>query len=275
MNIRLLSEEDIPVLHNAFNLAFSSHSITIKPTLKDFEYRIFHKIHVDFDISAAAFDGSEMLGFIMHASNVYEGIPTAYNGGTGVIPGFRHQHTAEDLYRYLFPILRSHSIARILLEVVDNNENAIRLYEKLGFVFRRSFRCYKQVKPLDLTHTQQVESGVISEVDFSFNDFEPSFGDTQAQLIRGNETVLLAKKNNKVVGHLIFQPHNGRISQIGISRLFRSERFGESLVFHAQKLTRKPLTIMNIPSGEFGMHKFLTNCGFENQVDQYEMELIL
>jgi len=275
MEIRSLNVKDLVQLHRAFNLAFTDYNVTINTTLAEFEYRINKKLLIDYDISAATFDGPELLGFILHTSNNYEGLLTAYNGGTGVIPGFRNQDLAEEIYQFLIPKIRDHSISRILLEVVENNEKAIRLYEKLGFMYRRSFVCFKQVKPLKLTQMQKVEAGTFKDIDTINNDFEPSFGDTESQLAKGDERVIVAKKDDRIVGHLIFQPQNGRISQIAVSRVFRSERFGESLIYAAQQITNKSLTVMNIPSNEIGMRKFLQKCGFENQVNQFEMELIL
>jgi ribosomal protein S18 acetylase RimI-like enzyme len=275
MNIRLLKESDFDKLHEAFCLAFSDSEIALQPSKNEFKHRLDKKLNVDYSISGASYDGSDLIGFILHSYNVYEGIPTAYNGGTGVIPGFRNQKTAYEIYEFLLPRIRAKSIVRIILEVVESNEGAIRLYRKLGFVFKRSFRCYKQTSKMDLTHVKEVTVGNMSQVNFSFNDFEPSFGDSEEQLKFGDEQVLVTRKDGEIVGHLIFQPSTGRISQMAVSRIYRSERFGESLLFAAQELSKRPLTIMNVPSGELGMHRFLKKCGFINQVNQLEMELIL
>lgn len=274
MNIRLLSDNDLKSFHKSFCAAFATNSVQFKPTIEEFEYRINKKLHIDYNMSAATFDGEDILGFIIHTSNIYEGIPTAFNGGTGVIPGFRNQKTAELLYEFLIPRIRSKHIARILLEVVETNKTAIRLYEKMGFTFRRSFHCYKLMNKLS-GNTQNIEEGNIQELNADFADFEPSFVDSMGQLKKGEETVLLYKKNEQTVGYIVFQSNTGRISQLAVSRLHRGENIGSRLLNAAQERSLKTLTIMNVPYDEFGFDTFLKKCGFENQVNQFEMELIL
>lgn len=274
MDIRLLTKDDFKSFHQAFRLAFANNAVQLNPTVDEFEYRIFKKVNIDFDISAAAFDGDDILGFIIHTINIYEGIPTAFNGGTGVIPGFRNQQAGEQLYEYLIPKIRAKFAARILLEVVDTNQKAIRLYEKMGFSFRRSFNCYKMMDALG-DDVENVEEGNINEIKSDFADFEPSFIDSLEQLKKGSEKVLVYKKDDQIVGHIIFQAHVGRISQLSISRLHRGENIGLKLLNAAQMESIKPLTIMNVPDDEFGFDTFLKKCGFEKQVSQFEMELIL
>lgn len=275
MDSRTLTESDLKGLYETFKSAFSDSVVKLQPTEAEFEHRIFNKLHVDGDISAGMFDGDSMVGFIMHASNIYQGIPTAYNGGTGVLPGFRNQRVAEQLYAYLIPKIQVKFLARILLEVVENNENAIKLYEKIGFTFKRRFLCYKQLNPINHSSELEVVEGTISDVDFNFMDFDSSFLDSEEHLNLGREKVLLVRKNDLVIGYLIFQPHLGRISQMAISRLYRQEGAGLALIAAAQHHTARPLTIMNIPEDEVGFDSFLKKCGFENQINQFEMELII
>ena len=276
MTIRLLSEEDFKNLYETFTYAFANNAVRFQLSEDDFYHRMHKKLLINEEISGVAFDGEEMLGFILHSSDVYEGIPTAYNGGTGVLPGFRNQSTAERIYGYLIPKIQSMFLARVILEVVENNEKAIALYEKLGFEMRRKFRCYKQEKTLNKETAVNVVEGLIEDVNFSFNDFHASFIDSEEHLKRGNETTLLAKdEEGNLLGYLIMQPHLGRISQLAVNRFYRDQKIGEGLIRSAQKYTSKPLFIMNIPEDESGFDSFLKTCGFENQVNQYEMELII
>jgi len=274
MLLRALQEVDFPSLFDSFNQAFSNASTQLNLTENEFKHRIFKKLHIDWDISAGAFDGDNMLGFIIHSSNVFQGIPTAYNGGTGVVPGFRNQKTAEDLYAFLIPKIQSKFLARILLEVIENNEHAIKLYEKVRFNFKRRLLFYKQIEKYSANQIHTVEEGKIQDVDFRFMDFESSFLDSEEHLTLGYEKVLLVKKNGELAGYLVFQPHLGRISQLSVSRIYRHEHIGGSLILEAQKYTSKALTIMNIPEDEVDFDAFLKHCSFDNQINQFEMELI-
>ena len=273
--MRRLTSDDFHELYRTFKSAFSSHSVKIQPSEEEFSRRIYKKIHIDHSISAGYFDGDIMVGFILHASNIYEGIPTAYNGGTGVLPGFRNQRIAEQLYEFLLPEIRAKFLARILLEVVEVNEYAIKLYEKIGFNFKRRFLCYRQTIPLKLKNPLPIREGKMGLVDFDFMDFESSFLDSQQHLKLGNERVLIAEIEGKKRGYIIFQPHVGRISQLAVSRLYRGRAIGKSLIYAAQQQADKTLTIMNIPEDQDGFDQFLKSSGFQNQINQFEMELII
>lgn len=275
MDIRLLSDEDFDPLYNTFKIAFTNNEVSFQPSDEEFRHRLYKKLLLNNDISAGSYDGAEMTGFILHSSGIYQGIPTAYNGGTGVLPGFRNQRTAEQIYDYLIPQIRQKFLARILLEVIETNKHAISLYEKIGFNFKRRFKCYKMKGTFKSFSEVKVNEGSMSDVNFSFNDFEPSFIDSSEHLKRGEEKVLLALRDGEITGYIVFQPHLGRISQLAVDRIHRQLGAGEALLSHAQSLSSKQLTIMNIPEDEFGFDAFLTQCGFQNQVNQFEMELII
>ena len=276
MEKRLIGRGDFKSLHATFCHAFSNYKVPFNLTEEEFDIRIHQKLHVNYDLSAATFDGDEMIGFILHTANTYEGIHTAFNGGTGVIPGFRNQKTGEELYEFLIPILIKHSIPRILLEVIDSNEQAIRLYEKVGFTFRRKFHCYKLENSKSMEKVEDTtEQGTIEDVIEDFADFEPSFVDSFNQLKLGNETVRIIKENGETVGFIIFQPQLGRISQIAIAKEYRKKSYGRALIASALARSDKKLTVMNVPQDEIGFHRFLTSSGFENQINQFEMELII
>ncbi|MEP1035677.1 GNAT family N-acetyltransferase [Ekhidna sp.] len=275
MDIRLLLDEDFDPLYKTFKIAFTNNQVSFQPSIEEFRYRLHKKLLLNREISAGSYDGNEMTGFILHSSGIYQGIPTAYNGGTGVLPGFRNQKTAEKIYEFLIPKIQQKFLARILLEVVETNKNAISLYEKIGFTFKRRLKCYKMNKTFESFSEVNVREASIEDVNFSYTDFEPSFIDSSEHLRRGTEKVLISEKDHNPSGYLIFQPHLGRISQLAVDRIHRQSGVGEALLGRAQSLAKKPLTIMNIPEDEFGFDTFLTQCGFQNEVNQYEMELII
>ncbi len=276
MQPRPIVPEDFDKLYDTFTSAFSSNEVRLKPTKEEFEYRIYKKLMMDSDISAGSFDGEIMLGFILHSSGIFQGIPTAYNGGTGVLPGFRNQKIAEVIYEHLIPKIQSKFLARILLEVVEVNKYAIKLYERIGFSFKRRLKCYKQIQQIDsVKEACEVVRGTSDDVDFNQSDFETSFLDNKINLKFGHEEMLIAKKDQQTIGHIIFQPHLGRISQLTVAKNERNQGIGRSLLHASQKASNKKLTIMNIPDNQYGMDTFLKRCGFENQFNQFEMELII
>jgi GNAT superfamily N-acetyltransferase len=84
---------------------------------------------IDRDASRIAVRDGEAVGFANLAIRSDE----AWVGGVGVISSARRQGIGETLMRALHDEARARGIARIWLEVIEQNEAAYRLYEKLGY----------------------------------------------------------------------------------------------------------------------------------------------
>ena len=92
---------------------------------------------VELEASRVAFDGEQPVGICNLAVRGEEG----WIGGVGVVTERRGQGIGELLMRAAEEEARARGLKRIWLEVLVQNEPAIRLYEKLG---------YEQVRDLDV-----------------------------------------------------------------------------------------------------------------------------
>ncbi len=81
------------------------------------------------DASAVALQGEERVGICMLGVRGVEG----WIGGLGVTKPARRNGVGEALMRHVLERAAAQGIERISLEVLVENEQAIRLYEKLGF----------------------------------------------------------------------------------------------------------------------------------------------
>ena len=84
---------------------------------------------IDLDASRVAFRDGEPVALANLALRDDE----AWIGGIGVVPAARRQGVAETLMRALHEEARRRGVARVWLEVIEQNESAFRLYEKLGY----------------------------------------------------------------------------------------------------------------------------------------------
>ena len=108
-----------------------------------------------------------------------------------------------------------------------------------------------------------------------FKDFEPSFLDinTKVEHNLGNEKIIESWYEDQIAGYAIYQPPTGRISQLAVRQELRGRGLGTELIRRIQgEATNRTVTIINIPEGET-TNQALAKIGFENQLDQYEMEL--
>ena len=130
---RLLSSDDSTKLFDCFLEAFSDYQVDMQVSREDFDLRL-RRDGVQLEASAGAFDESRMVGFYMNALGEWQGKHTAYDAGTGVIPAYRRQGIAEQLFACMVPRLKEADVEQYLLEVLTENARAVALYQKLGFV---------------------------------------------------------------------------------------------------------------------------------------------
>jgi GNAT superfamily N-acetyltransferase len=82
----------------------------------------------------------------------------AWVGGVGVIPAARRKGIGEALMHALHDQARTLGVRRVWLEVIEQNESAYRLYEKLGYAVART------VEVWSLAHDASA-TGVVTDVD--------------------------------------------------------------------------------------------------------------
>ncbi|MEQ9300414.1 MAG: GNAT family N-acetyltransferase [Cyclobacteriaceae bacterium] len=279
IHIRLMTSADLAQLHYTFLEAFSDYNIEMHLDRKAFERRMLDKLSIDWSLSVGAFSGDKMVGFIAHTANDYQSERYAYNGGTGVIPEYRGLNLTEHMYGLAIKYMRESLINKCVLEVLDSNSNAINTYEKVGFKKARFLKCYKLSNTFVLADRSEckvkfLNTDALKELPDSI---VPSFMDSWDQLIRNstNEKMILLREDNKSVnGYCVFQPENGRIARIWVREEHRRRGLGKSLLsMVANHCAKKSLTVINVDENDQAAHQFLIACGFENQINQWEMIL--
>ncbi|MEN7548238.1 GNAT family N-acetyltransferase [Rapidithrix thailandica] len=251
----------------------------MKPSKEELFQRLV-RIGGDLSLSAGAFYKEQLVGFILTGTGIYQGKPTAYNAGTGVLPGFRGNHLTEQLYTYLWEKFPIHNIQQCLLEVITTNQRAIAIYHKLGFVIHRTYECYVNTREINapaplLKIKIHLEKAERWEELQSFWDTTPSWQNSWQAISQNSadETILIAKANKQIVGYLSFLSDTGRVSQIAVLPDYRRMYIGWQLLQTAQKIAHplQKLSFINIDQTYGPLHQFLKRVGFQNPIAQYEM----
>jgi len=276
LEIRTLKPYDITAMHIAFLEAFSDYKLVVSMDQDQFIRKIIDKLQLKFELSAAAFIEHKMVGFIFTGQGYYRNQLTAYNGGTGVVPGFRGHGITRLIYEYLFPVFSKATIQVCLLEVLTVNTLAERVYHKVGFRRTRLFRCFIFKKSRIMPPEYPVL--IASRADFatyeSFWDLAPSYLDHSALLQKNlhNEKIIEIHKTEQLAGYAIYQPQLGRISQLAVNPKFRRQKVGTRLIeYIVEDCKDKPVTILNVDNSANSIIRFAKKTGFENQVNQHEM----
>ncbi|WP_422361307.1 GNAT family N-acetyltransferase [Reichenbachiella sp.] len=283
LHYRTLTKADLGQMHRSFIEAFSNYQVNMKMTREAFEDRMLHKLNINFDLSPSVFSGDKLVGFIFQTINEYEGVLTAYNGGTGVIPGYLGQGLTAKLYDFISPRLIGEGVEKCVLEVLTENKQAIKAYRNSGFEVSKDFQCLLlRDGILDLKTKNEFE---INEVkDFQIEEYQllgdilPSMLDQleQVKYHLPSERILEVRIGHELQGFIIFQPHNGRITQLAVRKNSRRQGIGTALIHHAHLMSEsKNFSVLNIEATQDGIISFFEKLGFSRDLKQYEMARLL
>ena len=268
---RLLSDEEFASLHECFLYAFSDYEVDMQMSLEQFRQRIVRD-GVSLPMSAGAFDGERMIGFCINGVGEWQGKPTAYDAGTGVIREYRGRGVAKELFAFLERRLKEAGVVQYLLEVLTSNTPAATLYRKLGFEDTRRlavFRSSTRIEPSGDADVRRVESPDW-ELFQSFWDGYPSWQNSIAAVERVSDRLIVgAYAEGACVGYgVVFVP-SWNLMQLAVSPKHRRKGIGSMLLAALERPER--LKINNIDEQLTATLAFYEANGYTRVLDQFEM----
>ena len=276
MEIITLDKVSLSDLTICFNHAFSDYFVKFSATESYLQQR-WKGAGIDFSLSSGVMDEGKLVGFIVNGIRDWNGLKTAFNAGTGVIPSHRGNGLTERMYQFLKPKFIENGIQSLALEVIQENIKAIHVYEKVGLKIRRGFHCFGGEIKIDSPQPAQDLTikeikNPIWELFQSFYDFEPAWESNNMAIKTGKEnySFLGVEKNDKLIAFAIVKNENGDIPQFGVHPEFRNQSVGKFLFAHISTL-HSSVRSNNIDASALGVLKFLETIGLKNTVNQYEM----
>jgi ribosomal protein S18 acetylase RimI-like enzyme len=276
-------QKDVSKMRKTFNKAFDDYIVPINLSKGQFIQKIIHKTNISFKYSVGSYYNRKLVGFIFNSLNDYEGKKTAYNGGTGVISDFRGNRLTQRMYDFVIPKLKKIGIEQCVLEVISNNNPAIKVYENLGFRRTKFYHCMKLTekspyllkiknKDVDIVIPPKPKWQNYSR----YCDYSTCFLDSIPLLKknRKNETILEAYEHERLVGFIIFNRKMGRVEHIGVDHPSRGQGIGAILIKKMIKICGyKPIYILNLNERYYDLLNFFLRLGFRNEIDQFEFKL--
>ena len=282
-DFRPLSYTPTTQLIDVFNEAFKSYFVPVKLTLDAFEQKRLAE-QLDTELSIGAFHHEELVGFMLHGIRNVQGALHAYNGGTGVLPKYQGRGLAKKMYVHQLQLLASRKVKRVQLEVIIENEPAIRAYQRSGFTIARTLNCYKGHNkdiPLKPGNWEGINIELLNDIPWQealhYWNFQPTWQNQikavnlSAPFIRG----IGLKNGGKLLAFGIINPEKGRIMQFAVHPSFRRQGLGHLLFKKMGELGNPNMSLLNIEANDVATNTFLKSIGFQIFIQQYEMHYTL
>jgi ribosomal protein S18 acetylase RimI-like enzyme len=277
--IKLLNNISITELTKSFNEAFSDYLIQLILTEKQMKQKLKSE-NIQLKHSFGAFENERLIGFILLATDCDNYPNVVYNAGTGVVPECRGRGIIEQVYNRAISYLSSINLYIHQLEVMVNNQKALKLYKKIGFEVSRELVCYKgRIEKASETNYQVTASHSIdfNEI-YEFGNFKPTWQNDFPSLVRMNDKLIMYQVNHNktVLGYCVLNQENRKIHQFAVKPGERKKGIAKSL-FHKISELQIPneLFIINVDAQDIETNKFLLKMGFKPFINQFEMKMIL
>ena len=149
-----------------FCLAFSDYAFPMNLTPEELR-GVLEQSGVDLALSCGAFAGDKLVGFIFHSISMYDGKLAAFDVGTAVLPEHRGKGIFHQMLEVIEQRLVQAKVEAYYLEVLQQNEGAIRLYQKHGFGVDREYVVLQSENETPQNTPFPGEEAEYSQFDFS------------------------------------------------------------------------------------------------------------
>lgn len=276
LSYRILDKISTETLHKAFLDAFSDYQVNLDLPLWKFKQMLQRRGYVS-ELSIGAFNNEMLVGFVLNGFRNWNGRPTVYDLGTGVIVEYRRQGITSNMLLNIKELLKQKQVEQYLLEVIKSNTSAVQLYKKQGFEIQREFTCFQLDKnkynPITICKVEHVNRIDLEQIT-DFWDFKPSWQNSIDSISAAPEELLysIVFFDNTIVGYGVIDKRTGDIPQIAVNRHFRGKGIARSIMTDMIKNTKSHrISILNVDYESKSTKDFLLKLGFEHSVDQYEM----
>ncbi len=274
ITISTLEHISVDTIVTAFNTAFADYQFNMQQSVASMTDKIFRE-RIDLSLSVGAFDGDIMVGFILFGIGDYNGIPTAWDGGTGVLAAYRGQQLTKQMFGYIEPLLKTAGIKKLLLEVLQGNDAAYSIYQKTGFKVTRELLAYRgTIKASETKHTIEILDNYDADELLALGDWHPCWQQTNEVVRNWGANVLTIgiKQGGNIIAYAHYNKETKRVLQFAVSESYRRQGMATDMFSYLSAQSTEPIVAINIDGNSKNTNGFLRAIGFEQFASQYEME---
>lgn len=270
----------------AYNRGFEGYFYNQKKDLDSFSKR-FGLEELSPEYSVVAYCEGRPAGIVLSGIKRINGEVVAWNGGTGVAKELRGKGVGRKLMEAALNIYREHNVQYATLEALSKNEDAIRLYEHLGFEVKKrlKFLQYNEAftgKVFDFPQSNyQIEYVLPCELTGIEFYLDKTPWQTHKNNIHDANAIILRDEDNHIAGYSLFKRiyQEGELKNIGLLQLEVEEKRQDKtdVIKQLLKHSFSPLdrsfqrTTVNTLDDHKLLLDVLAECGFEEWEEQVWM----
>ncbi|RLC24717.1 MAG: hypothetical protein DRH21_05060, partial [Deltaproteobacteria bacterium] len=271
-------------LYNTFVDAFSDYAVDVSYMNPYVMHNRAVKNGYDPESSVGVFENENLVGFTLVGIDKHFEEPAAFDIMTGIVKDYRGKGIASQMFDFIKPTLKKQKIRQFFLEVLQENNAAIRAYQKTGFKITRSLECFimdtKNFKPTQDSRIplqfKQLNSSDIDDFE-TFADWAPSWENSFNAIKRiPDETIIIdAEYSINKVGLIVYYPLTNWIMALQVDPKYRKMGVGSALIgklIDEINGRTNQIKFLNIQSEDEDLIAFLKANGFELMTSQYEMK---
>jgi ribosomal protein S18 acetylase RimI-like enzyme len=290
--ITSLSQTSMEEIHEAFVDAFSDYEVRMDMPLARLQEMMVTRSCSLAD-SLGYFENGKLLGFLLVGKRIMDGKIVLYDVATGVVKGHQGEGIGDALVQGIVEAARTANADRFILEVLQNNEAAQKLYVKYGFGITRTLKCYEYScdrkaesqkadnQRADTQNDQTIadhDSSLPADLDIAgYCTFNPSWQNacTSFMNTRANHHLHLQKNGDVLAGYGLVHTRTGSILQLGMHPDHRSTEMLERIVTGLCRNTGSTvLRYLNVEDNSL-IESYLLDLGFRNAINQFEMAYVV
>lgn len=273
MRLHSLSLIDFPLIHQAFNLAFSDYLLPMQMDEEQLAAMLRRRGWRP-ELSVGAWRDGALVGLWLSGVHCDEAGPSGYCIATGVLPAARRQGLLQAMAAAACQRLASRGIRRQRLEVIADNVAALNAYTGLGYRPHRRLDCYR------IETAIAAPAGDWSLCDDDLEqwprwalDFEPAVPNSRDSLQRAQPPLrlLTARRDGDLIGYALYSAA-GDIAELAVRPDSRRRGVARSLLTATQaSIGAAQLSFNNLDAGDQAMAELLRGCGGRLWLSQWEM----
>lgn len=277
IEFKTLENISLEELTKLFNHAFDDYFVKVNVTPQMLAEKIQSE-DIQLKFSVGVYANERPVGFVLHAVRNFPEGKLAYNAGTGVIPNFRGQNLTHKMYEFILPKLKEAEVSSCILEVMEQNVPAIKLYHKTGFQKIANLECFRgkvnSNRADNHISIQKINHPNFQELQ-TFWEWEPTWQHSAETIQKSSAYESYgAYIEGELAGYVTANITTGRVAQFAVNSIFRRQGVTTKLFQNLARKCPDEITAINVDDS-LTTRSFLISLGLKSFLRQHLMKLSL